>query len=45
VPVVGDYRDAILPADQFFDTCYHLTAEAAQGRSQRLAAQLMPFLN
>jgi hypothetical protein len=45
VPVVGDYKDAILPADQFFDTCYHLTAEAAQVRSQRLAAQLIPFLN
>lgn len=44
VPVVGDYTDAMLPADDFFDTTYHLTEEAAQTRSQRLAAQLIPWL-
>lgn len=44
VPVIGDYTDAMLPADDFFDTNYHLTEEAAQTRSQRLAAQLIPWL-
>ena len=44
VPVVGNYTEVILPADQFFDTCYHLTAEAAKARSRRLAAELIPYL-
>jgi hypothetical protein len=44
VPVVGNYTEVILPPDQFFDTCYHLTAEAAQARSQLLAGELIPFL-
>ena len=44
VPVVGEYTDAALPPDEFFDTMYHLTDEAELGRSQRLAAQLKPYL-
>ena len=44
VPVVGEYTDGALPADQFFDTMYHLTDEAAGARSQRLAGQLRPYL-
>jgi len=44
VPVIGDYTDALLPADQFFDNNYHLTEEAAVARTRRLIPQLMPFL-
>jgi hypothetical protein len=44
VPVVGDYTDALLPLDQFFDTVYHLTDEAAVARTQRLIEKLKPFL-
>jgi hypothetical protein len=45
VPVVGTYTDALLPADQFFDTYYHLTEEMALERTRRLSAQLRPYLN
>ncbi len=44
VPVVGEYTESTLPADQFFDTVYHLTEEAAQARTRRLAAELKPLL-
>ena len=44
VPVVGEYSDALLPRDQFFDTNYHPTEEAAIERTKRLATQLAPFL-
>jgi hypothetical protein len=44
VPVIGDYIDTLLPADQFFDNNYHLTEEAAVARTRRLIPQLMPFL-
>jgi hypothetical protein len=45
VPVVGDYTDSLLPADQFFDTYYHLTEEESLERTRRLSAQLRPYLN
>jgi hypothetical protein len=45
VQVIGDYTDALLPADDFFDTHYHLTEEASLVRSRRLAEQLKPYLN
>ncbi|HEY3855995.1 MAG TPA: hypothetical protein VGO67_16525 [Verrucomicrobiae bacterium] len=45
VPVVGDYTDALLPADQFFDTVYHLIDEAALARTDRLAEKLKPLLS
>jgi hypothetical protein len=44
VPVIGDYTESLLPAEQFFDTNYHLTEEAALARTRRLIPQLMPFL-
>jgi hypothetical protein len=44
VPVIGDYTDALLPADQFFDTIYHPTEEAALARTRRLVEQLKPHL-
>jgi hypothetical protein len=45
VPVVGEYTDSLRPLDDFFDTNSHLTEEAALDRSQRLAAQLKPYLD
>ncbi len=45
VPIVGAYTDALLPRDQFFDTVYHLTEEAALTRTDRLAEKLKPFLS
>jgi hypothetical protein len=45
VQVVGDYTDPLRPADEFFDTHYHLIEEAAVARSRQLAEQLKPFLN
>jgi hypothetical protein len=44
VPVLGDYTEALLPPDQFFDTTYHLTDEAALARTQRLLKYLAPYL-
>jgi hypothetical protein len=44
VPVIGEYSDALLPRDEFFDTNYHPTEEAAVERTKRLAAQLAPYL-
>lgn len=45
VPVAGTAQAAILPADQFFDTPYHLTHEAAIERTERLVPALKPYLN
>lgn len=44
VPVIGDYTDSLLPAEEFFDSDYHLTEEGALARTDRLIPQLMPFL-
>jgi hypothetical protein len=44
VPVIGDYTDDLLPRDQFFDTCYHLTEEGALARTKRLVEKLRPYL-
>lgn len=44
VPVVGEYTDSLVPADQFFDTVYHLDDEAALARTQRLVEKLRPYL-
>jgi hypothetical protein len=40
VTVIGSYRDAMLPRNKFFDTCYHLTEEAAVARTESLALLL-----
>jgi hypothetical protein len=40
VPIVGDYTNALLPADSFFDTMYHLTDDGTRVRTQTL----IPFL-
>jgi hypothetical protein len=45
VPVVGTAQEAILPTTDFFDTCYHLTEEAAQARTDRLIQRLKPLLD
>ena len=45
VPVVGTAREAMFPPDQYFDTPYHLTREAAIVRTDRLAPELAPYLN
>jgi len=44
VPVVGTAREVMLPVDQFFNTYYHLTDEAALARTQRLVPELRPYL-
>jgi hypothetical protein len=44
VPMIGNYTDALLPANEFFDTYYHLTEEACAARTQLLAQQLKPHL-
>ena len=44
VPVLGEYTDALLPREQFYDTIYHPTEEAARARTERLARQLIPYL-
>lgn len=43
VPLVGCLHDGMMPAEEFFDTNYHPTEEAAVRRSSRLAAQLKPW--
>jgi hypothetical protein len=44
VPVIGTAREAMLPEDDFFDTLYHLTHEAALNRTDRLVPELEPYL-
>jgi hypothetical protein len=44
VPMISEYTDFLLPADDFFDTNSHLTEEAARASTQRLAEQLKPYL-
>jgi hypothetical protein len=44
VPVVGNAWETLLPSDQFFDTTYHLTHEAAIERTKRLVPELLPYL-
>lgn len=44
VPVIGTAPEAMLPADEFFDTIYHLTHEAALRRTSRLIPELKPWL-
>jgi len=45
IPVVGTAREAMLPSDQFFDTPYHLTHEAAVKRTERLVPEIKACLN
>ena len=44
IPVVGTAQAAMLPSDEFFDTNYHLTREAAVQRTDRLIPELQPYL-
>ena len=44
IPVIGTAWEAMLPSDQFFDTFYHLTHEAALQRTERLVPELKPYL-
>lgn len=45
VPLLGNAEDLMLPRDQFFDTPYHLTKEAARARTERLVKELAPYLD
>jgi hypothetical protein len=45
ISVIGTAQEAMLPADQFFDTNYHLTHEAALERTDRLLPELAPLLH
>jgi hypothetical protein len=44
VPVIGNAREMMLPIEQFFDTMYHLTHEAALNRTARFIPELKPYL-
>jgi hypothetical protein len=44
VPVIARYTDALLPEEQFLDTMYHTTEEAALDRTQRLIPNLKAAL-
>lgn len=44
VPLIGTAREAMLPFEDFFDTPYHLTHEAALRRTDRLISELQPYL-
>jgi hypothetical protein len=44
VPLLGIQADWLYPDSQFYDTNYHLTEEAAQRHSKRLAARLRTWL-
>lgn len=45
VPVIGTARQAMFPINQFFDTRYHLTHEAALERTEQLIPELRPYLH
>ena len=44
VPLIGTAEENMLPFDQFFDTVYHMTHEAALARTSRLIGELRPSL-
>ena len=44
VPLLGIQADWLYPDSHFYDTNYHLTEEAAQRHSHRLAARLRTWL-
>jgi hypothetical protein len=44
IPLLSRFEDTLLPRSQFFDTCYHLTEEAAATRTAQLARELAPHL-
>jgi hypothetical protein len=44
VPVIGKARESMLPFNEFLDTKYHLTHEAALRRTDRLIPVLQPYL-
>lgn len=45
IAVVGDLRQSLMPQEDFFDTIYHPTEEAAIRISTRLASLLRPILS
>ena len=45
VPIIGTAGEAMLPINQFYDTIYHLTYEAALKRTERLIPELKPYLH
>lgn len=45
VPMIGSFKDSMLPPSVFLDTCYHLTREGARQRTERLIPQLAAVLN
>ena len=45
VPVIGSTDEVLFPADQFYDTMYHLTHEAALQRTEHLIPELAPYLH
>lgn len=45
IPVVGSARKAMMPPEEYFDTYYHLTREAAAQRTERLVPALKPYLS
>lgn len=44
IPVIDEYRHALLPKDWFFDTHYHLLYPASLKRSRQLAPLVRPHL-
>ena len=44
VPVVGSYTNALLPEDEFLDTMYQLTEDAALARTRKLIPELRAAL-
>jgi len=45
VPMIGSFQESMLPTSAFLDTCYHLTREGAQQRTERLMPHLAAVLN
>ncbi|MFB9899691.1 hypothetical protein ACFFOV_04620 [Cerasicoccus arenae] len=43
-PILNQPQDVIYPEEDFFDTFYHLTGEAAQRRTTSLAEDLEPYI-
>lgn len=44
VPVIGSLRGALRPETEFFDTHYHLAAEAVPAHTEALLSELKPLL-
>jgi len=44
IPIIGQPQEYVFPIESFFDTMYHMNAEGRELRTQKVIADLTPFI-